>query len=110
MKAMKSMKKRAMKVSKIARGKRAKSAVFAGRKEKTYTGLKKVDLIKNKNGRVVSKKQSVNAKKNFAKRIGKWSSAVTKARKQLGCKGFVAINGKTAEGQKLYKLAKSLYK
>merc|ERR1712045_541801 len=101
MKSMKAMKK-AMKVSKIAKGKRAKSAVFAGKKEKTYTGLKKTDLIRNKNGKVVSKKQSSNAKKFFAKRIGKWNSAVIKARKQLGVKGFVAINGKTTEGQKLY--------
>merc|ERR550534_273312 len=62
-KAMKSMKKKgtmkrhkAMKVSKIAKGKRAKSSVFRGRKAKTSGGLKKQDLIKSKSGKVVSKK------------------------------------------------------
>ena len=48
--------KRAKKVSKIARGKRAKSAVFHGRKEKTVSGLTKEALTTNKSGKVVSKK------------------------------------------------------
>ncbi|CAE7405675.1 Klhl12, partial [Symbiodinium necroappetens] len=49
-KAMKAMKKKAL--SKIAQGKRAKLAVFKGSKEKTYTGLHKTDLMKNKSGRI----------------------------------------------------------
>ena len=53
-KAMKAMK--AKRVSKIAKGSRAKVAVFLGNKEKTYTGLKKSDLVKNKVGRIVCKK------------------------------------------------------
>merc|ERR1719187_723545 len=40
--------RKAMKVSKIAKGKRAKSSVFRGRKAKTSGGLKKQDLIKSK--------------------------------------------------------------
>ena len=35
----------AMKVSKIAKGAHARYSVFAGGKEKTYTGLKKSDLM-----------------------------------------------------------------
>merc|ERR550519_1065308 len=50
--------RKAMKVSKIAKGKRAKSSVFRGRKAKTSGGLKKQDLIKSKSGKVVSKKMS----------------------------------------------------
>merc|ERR1739847_73204 len=70
--AMKSMKKRkAMKVSKIAKGKRAKSSVFRGTKEKTSSGLKKSDLIRNKSGKVVSKKSSARGKKNIST---KWIS------------------------------------
>merc|ERR1712133_192350 len=66
MKAMKSgmkgMKKKAMKKSVIAKGKRAKSSVFRGTKNKTSGGLKKSDLRKNKSGKIVSKKASDAAK------------------------------------------------
>ena len=52
------MKSRRMKkrVSKVAKGKRAKSSVFRGTKEKTAGGLKKSDLMRNKRGKVVSRK------------------------------------------------------
>ena len=109
MKAMKSMKK-AMKVSIIAKGKRAKASVFKGSKVKTSGGLKKTDLIKSKSGKIVSKKASLAAKKKFTKGIGKWSVAVSKARKALGIKGFVPVGGKTAKGQAFLKKAKSFYK
>merc|ERR1711924_435157 len=47
---------------------------------------------KNKRGKIVSRKQSFSAKKRFSKTLGPWSSAVTKARKALNLRGFVAIN------------------
>ena len=104
MKAKKAMKaKRAMKVSKVAKGKRAKASVFSGRKEKTASGLKKSDLIKSKSGKIVSKKRSF---WKYASTIGKWTAAVTKARKALGVEGFVAVKKGTA----LYNKAKQLYK
>ena len=100
-KAMKSMKKKgtmkrrkAMKVSKIAKGKRAKSSVFRGRKAKTSGGLKKQDLIKSKSGKVVSKKMSDRAKLAFKKNgLAKWNAACQKARKDMKLKGFVPIGG-----------------
>merc|ERR1719447_170541 len=113
MKAMKTMKKRAMKKRKsiIARGKRAKSSVFRGTKEKTSSGLKKSDLTRNKNGKVVSKKSSARAKKAYQKNgLAKWTKAVQQARKSLGIKGFQIIGGKTSKGQALLKKARSLYK
>ena len=59
-KAMKAMKAgKAMNVSKIARGRGAKTWVFSGKKEKTSGGFKKVDFFKNKSGKVVSKKASI---------------------------------------------------
>merc|ERR1719149_369634 len=61
MKAMK--KKKAMKVSKIAKGKNRKGAVFNGTKEKTSGGQKKSDLMKNKDGKIVSKKSHAAGKK-----------------------------------------------
>merc|ERR1711975_30133 len=101
MKAMRAMKKKA--VSKIAKGKRARAVVFHGTKEKTYTGLTKSDLIKNSRGKIVSKKASLRAKKNNY--IKGWYTAVQKARKALGLKGFVAIK----KGSALYKKAKEFY-
>merc|ERR1711907_290455 len=98
MKAMKAMKKKS--VSKIAKGKFRKVLVFRGSKEKTIGGLTKSDLIKNKHGKIVSKKASLRAKKNSG-----WTTAIVKARKALGLKGFVAIK----KGSELYKKAKELY-
>merc|ERR1711920_232023 len=95
MKAMNA--KKAMKKSVIAKGKRARSAVFKGSKEKTYTGLKKSDLQKNKSGKIVGKKASA--------RIKGWTIAVTAAKKALGLTGFVAVK----KGTPLYKKAKELY-
>merc|ERR1719270_1330330 len=70
--AMKAMKK-VKKVSIIAKGKRAKIAVFNGKKEKTVVGLTKATLIKNKNGKIVSKAASARSKKAFAQSaLKKW--------------------------------------
>merc|ERR1719377_123488 len=113
MKAMKAMKKsaamkamKAMKVSKIAKGKYKKALVFRGSKEKTSGGLSKADLIKNANGKIVSKKQSTAAKKRFGSTLKKWTDAVKAARKSLGLKGFVAVK----KGTPLYTKAKANYR
>merc|ERR1712185_485232 len=98
-KAMKAMK--AKRVSKSF----AKVVAFRGKSTGGATKLKKADLIKNKSGRIVSNKQSALAKARYAKGIGKWTAAVTKARKALGVKGFLAVK----KGTPLYKKAKELY-
>merc|ERR1719321_1662663 len=97
MKAMRAMKKKT--VSKIAKGRMAKVLVFRGTKEKTVGGMTATSLTKNKHGKVVSKKQSAMGKKH------PWMAAVTKVRKALGLKGFVAIK----KGSALYKKAKEFY-
>ena len=102
MKAMRAMKKKA--VSKIAKGKMARSVVFRGTKAKTGSGLKKSDLMKNKNGKIVSRKASAHGKKAYG-HIKGWTVAVTKARKFLGLKGFIAVK----KGSPLYKKAKEFY-
>merc|ERR1712186_175464 len=99
---------KAKKVSIIAKGKLAKSAVFSGRKQKTQSGLTKDKLIKNKSGKVVSKARSAFAKRAYAKTLKAWSDAVKSARKELGLTGFVAIGGKSAAGKALYAKAKSI--
>ena len=106
-KAKKTKKRKAKRVSTIAKGSKRsqRSQVFRGKKAKTAGGTTKDKLTKNKNGRIVSKKASANAKKNFQKRLGGWLAAVAKARKALGCKGFVAIK----KGSALYNKAKGFY-
>merc|ERR1712139_677023 len=103
MKAMRAMKKKA--VSKIARGRFAKAVVFRGTKAKTLSGLTKADLVKNKRGKIVTKKQQAKGKALFAKHAKAWISAVQKARKALGLKGFVAIK----KGSPLYTQAKEFH-
>jgi len=93
-----------MKKSVVAKGRLAKVMVLRGSKAKTTGGLKAGDLTKNKNGRVVSKKQSAAGKKS------KWIQACVKARSALKIKGFAVIGGKTAQGQALLKKARSFYK
>merc|ERR1719335_1325349 len=99
---MRAMKKKA--VSKIAKGRFARSVVFRGSKVKTVGGLKQSDLVKNSYGKIVSKKASAAGKKRYANIKG-WISAVQKARKALGAKGFVALK----KGSPLYNKAKEFY-
>merc|ERR1712241_1268505 len=74
MKAMKAMKVK--KVSVIAKGKRAKLAVFSGKKAKTVGGLTKATLTKSKSGKIVSKALSAGSKKRFAQSaLKKWCDA-----------------------------------
>merc|ERR1719502_2531461 len=109
MKAMvmkKAMKKRAM--NKTAAG--ARAALFAGKIMKSKGGLKKEAFTKLKSGKIVSKKAHAAGKKLYTKYGSKWMSAVAKARKALGYKGFVPVGGKTAKGAAFLKKAKSFYK
>merc|ERR1712141_838301 len=97
-------------MGKIAKGRYAKSMVLRGFKEKTSGGLKKDALIKNKRGKVVSKKASAARVKLYrGSKLEKWTKAVQAARKALGVTGFVALNGNTAQGKALYAKAKALY-
>merc|ERR1719454_2047775 len=99
--AMKTVVKKAMKQKTVATGKMRKALVFRGSREKTSGGLKKSDLKKNKNGKIVSVAASDRAKKNY-KNIKGWVVAVNKARAALKVKGFVAIK----KGTPIYNKAK----
>merc|ERR1719188_2594189 len=104
---MSSMRK--MKAKKVSiKGK--KWQVFKGTKAKTVGGLKKSDLKKSKSGKIVSAKQSNAAKKRYASTIGRWNTAVQKARKALGVKGFQAVGGSSSTGKALLSKARSFYK
>merc|ERR1711934_170918 len=67
-KAMRAMKK------KVISAKLARRHTFAGKISKTATGLVKSDLVKNKMGKIVSKKMSLRAKKQNS--FGPWLAAV----------------------------------
>lgn len=76
--------------------KMAKVIAFRGGDTSGVTKLKKEDLVRNKGGKIVSKKMSEAAKKRYADSIGKWSAAVKRAREDLGVEGFVAVKKGTA--------------
>ena len=71
-KAMRAARK-AMKAMKVVSARLAKRHAFFGKIDKTATGLKKSDLVKNKAGRIVSKKKRAAGKNT-------WIVAVDKAR------------------------------
>merc|ERR1711933_161859 len=109
--APKSMKKvmKAKRVSTIVKGKRARAAVFSGKKAKMMSGMTQASLTKNKSGKIVSKKASARAKRCYATSgIKAWADAVKAARQALGLTGFVAIGGSSAAGKALYAKAKSI--
>merc|ERR1712039_623527 len=94
--------------SKIAKGRMAKALVLRGSKAKTSGGLTKADVMKNKQGKLVSKKRSSLMRKRFhGSTIERWVKALSSARKALSISGFVAVNGKSAQGKALYAKAKA---
>merc|ERR1712217_92922 len=94
MKARKAIKRS----STIATGKKAKLAVWQGKKIKTKKGLKKEDLMKSSSGKIVSIKKSKQGKDS------KWSKATAKARAIKCYTGFKAIK----KGTSFYDKAKEL--
>ena len=92
----------------VATGAYAKSAVWAGRKEKTASKLTQQHLKKNRKGKVVTKSASA-AGEIKRKYLQEWNSAVRTARERIGCVGFWPVGGKTARGQKLLAVARSIY-
>merc|ERR1719266_3004059 len=98
---------KAKRVSKIARGRFAKALVMRGSKEKTVGGLTRDALIKNKRGKIVSKRASAAGKRHY-QNIEAWVESVVAARKALHMQGFLAINGKSIQGKALYVKSKAL--
>merc|ERR1712032_449712 len=92
-------------VSKVARGKLAKALVLRGNKERTSGGLRKDGLMRNKRGKIVSKRASAMGRRRY-KQIEDWTEAVMEARDLLHVRGFLAINGKSLQGKALYVKAK----
>merc|ERR1711941_112712 len=100
---------KAKKTSKIAKGRMAKAMVMRGSKLKTSGGLTKDALVRNKRGKIVSKRMAAAGKRRY-QQIEPWVEAIMAAREALHTRGFVAINGKTLQGKALYVKAKSICK
>lgn len=98
MKAAKALKKN--KVTKTG----TKWQVLKGVKVKTKGGMRASDLMKNKNGKVVSKKKHLQGRSAYDKHLAKWVGACSKARTELNLKGFVAVK----KGSEFYNRVKSL--
>merc|ERR1719428_2490327 len=99
--------RKAKRVSKIARGRFARALVLRGSKEKTVGGLRADALMKNKRGKVVSKRASAAGNRRF-RHIEGWVQAITEARSALKMTGFLAVHGKTIQGKALYVKTKAL--
>merc|ERR1712137_956164 len=94
-------------VSKVARGRFAKALVFRGSRSMTSGGLKSDDLMKNKRGKIVSKRLSARGKRAF-RNVEDWIESVMEARSALHVSGFLAINGKSLQGKALYVKARAI--
>merc|ERR1711994_535624 len=79
--------------------------VWNGSRTKTPGSLEKGHLMKNKRGRIVSKKASKAGKARYNKHLKPWVKAFVAARKKLGVKGFTPCK----KGTQLYKETKKLY-
>merc|ERR1712151_420416 len=97
MKTMKVM-KRIVKKTKVG----SKSQVFKGTKIRTKSGIKQSDLMKNKRGKIVTKRSNARGLKRY-KNIENWVDACKKAYIELGFTGFVAIK----KGSDFYNKAKA---
>jgi len=86
--------------------KMAKAVVFRGGDTDGVTKLRKEDLTKNSQGKIVSKRASEAAKKRYAEGIGRWTAAVKRARDELGLEGFVKVK----KGSPVYEQAMVYYK
>merc|ERR1712109_44117 len=84
----------------------SKVQVFRGTKQKTKSsGQTKGMLMKNKRGKIVSKKAHAKGVRTYKKNgLAKWTKAFMQARKNLGLKGFVACKKETRFNKKAMKL------
>merc|ERR1711918_311143 len=84
----------------------SKRQVFRDARAKTVGGLKKENLVKNKRGRVVSKKAHERGLELYKNNLKGWHQAFMQARKNLKVEGFKPCK----KGTPLYEEAMRLYK
>lgn len=82
--------------------------VFEGKKSRTYGKLFKKDLMRNKVGRIVSKRRHILGKRMFKENgLDKWLEFAMRTKQELGLKGFVkmkkAESGSDPDASRLYR-------
>ena len=92
------------KMARRVRVRGSRGQVWRGSRHHTNSGHTKSMLMKNKHGKIVTRKSHA-AGKRIYKNIRGWVNACTKARKALGITGFCAVKKGTA----LYKKAREFY-
>ena len=83
--------------------------VWNGSRHHTNSGHNKSHLMKNKNGKVVTKKSHAAGRRAY-KNIRGWTQAVSKARKALGITGFCAVKKGTALYKKAHAAGRRAFK
>merc|ERR1719336_1983515 len=63
--------------------------------------------MKNKRGKIVSKRAAAAGRRSYAK-IQDWVESLMDARAALRLNGFVAVNGKSIQGKALYVKTKAI--
>ena len=81
-----------------------RNQVIQGFHKKTKSGLERQDLGYSKHtGKVMSLRRSFASKKQYkGSYLQLWNKCKAKARKLLGLRGFVPVNGASADGKRLY--------
>eukprot|EP00928_Gymnodinium_smaydae_P062847 TRINITY_DN46601_c0_g1_i1.p1 TRINITY_DN46601_c0_g1~~TRINITY_DN46601_c0_g1_i1.p1 ORF type:complete len:194 (-),score=47.85 TRINITY_DN46601_c0_g1_i1:203-784(-) len=89
----------------------AKRLVFIGKKVKTTSGLTKDDLVRNRRGKVVSKKRQTNGNRRFVlNHLDLWVQSFLQVRAQKGLTGFVKMKYKgTAQEKAICKEVRAMW-
>ncbi|OLQ12018.1 hypothetical protein AK812_SmicGene4120 [Symbiodinium microadriaticum] len=86
--------------------KMAKAVAFRGGDTGGVIRLKQQDLVKNRRGKIVSRRASEASKKKSNEGFRAWTAAVKRARDELGVSGFAVVK----KGTPLYDKAQEIYK
>lgn len=91
------------------RSKKQSRAKLTRTSKSIHPSLKSIVRFSFGKKRPKKKAQKKRSTKHKGPTTRSWIASVQKARSQLGVKGFLAVGGKSKEGQQLLKLARKIY-
>ena len=92
---------------------RVRKQVISGKVKQTRSGLKAEHFLYSQHtGKVVATRRSVGSKAQYkGSALEAWNKSLKEARFRLGIRGrFVPVNGASAEGKRLYEMAKAIHR
>ena len=92
---------------------RVRKQVISGRVKQTRAGLKPHHFLYSEHtGKLVATRRSVVSKAQYkGSALEVWNKSLKEARFRLGIRGrFVPVNGASAEGKRLYEMAKAIHR